>query len=80
MIPKNRKESVPRICNYAKYWENVEAIDFALEVTCERCGHCCKSKAAVPVCSKCGKTVFAPRKKGQRMAAMRFGKQHGGGE
>jgi len=75
----NGKGSRCRIANYAKYWENVEAIDFALEVTCERCGHKFKSRAFVPMCSKCGKTVFKPRKKGQRMAALRFGKQHEGG-
>ena len=75
----NGKGDRPRIANYAKYWENVEAIDFALEVKCEHCGHVCKSKAAVPRCSKCRKPVFAPRKKGQRMAGMRFGKINGGG-
>ena len=61
----NGKGDRPRIANYAKYWENVEAIDFALEVTCERCGHEFKSKAAVPVCSKCHKQAFKPRKKGR---------------
>lgn len=76
----NGKGSRCRIGNYAKYWENIESVVFALKVTCEWCGHECRSKSAVPVCSKCGKTVFKPRKKGQRMAALRFGKRDERGE
>lgn len=70
----NGKGSRCRIGNFPRFRENHDGIDFSLEVKCERCGHEFKSKSAVPVCSKCGRTAFAPRKKGQRMAGMRFGR------